>query len=618
MLLEITVMRFWFHHFAFLYKLYSEKIIKTLSVFSNILTTVASIATIVIVVYNFGFVISQRHTTILLDSQRTLLWIFFVSFIFRYASNFRTVLKERIVCLDFVAILLIPALLIIQNSFSHNVSWTQPFPILIKKIIIHPYLNYLLLLILTFVSFSRLVFYLMQKRVKAEAIYIGSFLLLIIAGTSLLLLPNATYHPLSLPDALFTATSTVCVTGLMTVDIAHTFTPTGQIIMLLLMEIGGIGVVTFSCFLALSFMGQASFRSQFMVREMLNESRMNRLFRVLVQIIFITFFIEAIGAYFIFLNIKGCFTDIKDSIFFSIFHSVSAYCNAGVSNVTGGFENELLSRRFSLHWLIALLCFTGSIGVPLIANYLRLLKHFMRNILRMILFKEKYKHVPHVINLNTYIVIRATFAILISSTVIIFFMERNHAFAMLSEAQKWTESVFISVVARTAGFGSVGWEHFMLPSLLFITVLMFIGGAPMSTAGGVKVTTATVAIRAIGYALRGKEKVKIRNRELDLKTVRNAFTIIILYIIWVFISTFLLCYTDPSIPIQKLFFESTSAIATCGLSMGITSDLSSAGKIIISISMYIGRIGVFSFIYGLTKNIEDVRYELPKENVLLG
>jgi Trk-type K+ transport system membrane component len=514
--------------------------------------------------------------------------------------------------------LLIPALLVIQNNFLQNIEWTRPFPELFKKIIVHPYLNYLLLLLLTFVSFSRLIFYLTQKRIKAEAIYIGSFLLLIIVGTALLLLPNATYCPLSLPDALFTATSAVCVTGLMTIDVAHTFTPIGQIIILMLIQMGGIGVVTFSCFLALSFMGQASFRSQFMVREMLNESRMGRLFRVLVQIIFITFFIEAIGAYFIFLDVKDSFENIKQSIFFSVFHSVSAYCNAGISTVTKGFENELLFKNFSLRWLIVLLCFAGSIGVPLIANYLRLLKHFLRNIFRMIFFKEKYQHIPHVINLNTYIVIRVTLMIFVVGTLLVFAMERNHLFGMLSEGQKWTEAVFISTTVRTAGFSSVPVDTFTMPTLLLVMLLMFIGGAPMSTSGGIKVTTAAVAVRAIWYALRGKEQVRIRNRELDLTTVRRAFTIIILYIIWIFISTFLLCYTDPLISVQKLFFEATSAVATCGLSMGVTPSLSAAGKIIITISMYVGRIGVLSFIYGLTKNIEVARYEYPKENVLLG
>jgi Trk-type K+ transport system membrane component len=611
-------MRYWFRHFAFLYKLYSEKITKTLGMFSNILTTIASLATVVIVVYNFGFVISQRYTTILLDSQRTLLWIFFVSFIFRYASNFKTVLKERFVWLDFIMFLLIPALLIIQNNFLRDALWTHSFPIFIKKLAVHPYLNYLLLLALTFANFSRFIFYLTQKRIKAEAIYIGSFLLLIIIGAALLLLPNATYNPLSLPDALFTATSAVCVTGLMTVDIANTFTPTGQIIILILIQIGGIGVVTFSCFLALSFMGQTSFRSQFMIREMLNENRINRLFKVLVEIIFITFFIEAIGAYFIFLDVKDSFPDIKSSVFFSVFHAISAYCNAGISSVTSGFENELLSKNFSIHWLIAVLCFTGSIGVPLIANYLRLLKHFLRNIFRMILFKEKYQHIPHVINLNTYIVIRVTLVLLVTSTLFIFATERNHLFAALSERQKWTESVFVSVAYRTAGFSSIPVSSFTMPALLFVMLLMFIGGAPMSTSGGIKVTTAAVALRATWYALRGKERVRIRNRELDLTTVRRAFTIIILYIGWIFISTYMLCYTDPLISVQKLFFEALSAITTCGLSTGITPSLSEAGKIIITISMYVGRIGVLSFIYGLTKNIETTRYEFPKENVLLG
>jgi Trk-type K+ transport system membrane component len=611
-------MRYWFHHFAFLYKLYSGKITKTIGIFSNILTVIASIATVVIVVYNFGFVISQRHTTVLLDSQRTLLWMFFASFIFRYMSSFKSVLKEKLVWLDFTMFLLIPALLIIQNSFLHRVEWTVPFPLLIKKIIVHPYLNYLLLLALTFVSFSRFVFYLTQKRIKAEAIYIGSFLLLIIVGTALLLLPNATYHPLSLPDALFTATSAVCVTGLMTIDVAHTFTPTGQIILLMLIQMGGIGVVTFSCFLALSFMGQASFRSQFMVREMLNESRVSKLFRVLVQIVFITFLIEAVGAYFIFLDVKDCFPDLKDRLFFSVFHSVSAYCNSGISNVSDGFESALLSKRFALHWYIAIVCFAGSIGVPLIANYLRLIKHFLRNIFRVIFFKQKYSHVPHVINLNTYIVVRVTFVLVVVGTLLVFFMERNHLLAALSEGQKWTEAVFLSMTARTAGFGVFPVHSFTMPAILFIMVLMFIGGAPMSTSGGIKVTTAAVALRAIWYALRGKERVKIRNREIDLTTVRRAFTIILLYVGWTFVSTFLLCYTDKNISVQNLFFEALSAVTTCGLSMGITPELSSMGKIIITISMYVGRIGVLSFIYGLTKNIEDERYSYPKENVLLG
>ena len=586
--------------------------------FSNILTTIASLATVVIVVYNFGFVISQRYTTILLDSQRTLLWIFFASFVFRYASNFKTVLKERFVWLDFIMFLLIPTLLIIQNNFLRDAPWTHMYPELIKKLIVHPYLNYLLLFALTFANFSRFIFYLTQKHIKAEAIYIGSFLLLIIVGTALLLLPNATYISLSLPDALFTATSAVCVTGLMTVDVAQTFTPMGQVIILMLMQIGGIGVVTFSCFLALSFMGQTSFRSQFMIREMLNESRISRLFKVLLEIVFITFFIEAIGAYFIFLDIKDSFPDIKSSIFFSAFHAVSAYCNAGISSVTNGFESELLSKNFSMHWVIAMLCFSGSIGVPIITNYLRLLKHFLRNIFRMILFKEKYRHVPHVINLNTYIVIRVTLLLLVVSTLFIFVMERNHLFAALSEGQKWTESVFVAIISRTAGFSSVSINSFTMPALLFIMLLMFIGGSPMSTSGGIKVTTAAVALRATWYALRGKEQVRIRNRELDLTTVRRAFTIIILYICWIFISTYILCYTDPLIPVQKLCFEALSAITTCGLSTGITPTLSAAGKIIITISMYVGRIGVLSFIYGLTKNIEATRYEFPKENVLLG
>ncbi|MDR0620198.1 MAG: potassium transporter [Bacteroidales bacterium] len=586
--------------------------------FSNILTTIASLATVVIVVYNFGFVISQRYTTILLDSQRTLLWIFFASFVFRYASNFKTVLKERFVWLDFIMFLLIPTLLIIQNNFLRDAPWTHMYPELIKKLVVHPYLNYLLLFALTFANFSRFIFYLTQKHIKAEAIYIGSFLLLIIVGTALLLLPNATYISLSLPDALFTATSAVCVTGLMTVDVAQTFTPMGQVIILMLMQIGGIGVVTFSCFLALSFMGQTSFRSQFMIREMLNENRISRLFKVLLEIVFITFFIEAIGAYFIFLDIKDSFPDIKSSIFFSAFHAVSAYCNAGISSVTNGFESELLSKNFSMHWVIAILCFSGSIGVPIITNYLRLLKHFLRNIFRMILFKEKYRHVPHVINLNTYIVIRVTLLLLVVSTLFIFAMERNHLFAALSEGQKWTESVFIAIISRTAGFSSVSINSFTMPTLLFVMLLMFIGGSPMSTSGGIKVTTAAVALRATWYALRGKEQVRIRNRELDLTTVRRAFTIIILYICWIFISTYILCYTDPLIPVQKLCFEALSAITTCGLSTGITPTLSAAGKIIITISMYVGRIGVLSFIYGLTKNIEATRYEFPKENVLLG
>jgi Trk-type K+ transport system membrane component len=612
------MMRNKIRHFYFLYKLYVEKFGKVPILLSNILATLASIATIFIVVYNFGFVLSQGRVTILLESQRPLLWMFFISFLLRYIGNFKNVLKERLVWLDFITFLLIPVLLVIQSAFKNHIGWTESFPLLLKKIIIHPYINYLLLLALTFICFSRFVFYFTQRRVKAEFVYICSFLLLIIVGTGLLLLPNATYTPLNFPDALFTSTSAVCVTGLMTIDVANTFTPTGQIILLMLIQLGGIGVVTFSCFLALSFMGTASFRSQFMVKEMLNESRMSRLFRVLLQIIFITLAIEAIGAYFIFIDTQDVFPNIKERIFFSVFHSISAYCNAGISNITQGFENSLLSTHFSLHWCIAFLCFFGGIGIPLIANYLRLFKHFMGNVFKMIFKRQKYIHIPHVINLNNYIVVRVTIALSILGTILIFFMGRNNVFSTLSEGQKWTEAFFVCMTSRTAGFSAFPINTFAMPIILFMMFLMFVGGAPMSTSGGIKVTTAAVAARAIWFALRGKDRVIIRNSEIGLTTIRRALTIIILYFLWGFVSVLILCYTEKGMPFTSILFEATSAITTCGLSMGITPELSSMGKIIITISMYVGRIGVLSFIYGLTKNIEDNRFRFPQENVLLG
>ena len=349
--------------------------------------------------------------------------------------------------------------------------------------------RYFLLLLLSAIHLSRQTFTLLQSHIKPSLLFLLSFVFVILVGSGLLMLPNATVHGIHFVDALFISTTSVCVTGLTTVDVATTFTHTGHIIIMFLIQIGGIGVMTFTSFFALSFMGHSSFTSKLVLKDMLNEDRVNGLFRVILNILFVTLFIEGVGAYLIYLDIKGGLPGgTQEEVFYAVFHAVSAFCNAGISTLSGNMYDPLVAQKYNLHVWIALLIVFGGLGFPIVFNYLKLLRHLLVNTFKIVIGQQKhYIHTPRFININTYIVMISTLVLLAGGTFFYYLLEMDNTLAGLPFKGHLPISFLGADHPRTAGFPVADKGGARAPGAPCRgRFLMIIGAAPMSTGGGLK------------------------------------------------------------------------------------------------------------------------------------
>lgn len=602
-------------HILFLYKMKIATIRNYLSIVAEGIILLASLSSLFILIYQFGYTHTPEMTHALSAARVSTLLAFFIGITLRYIVRFKDVIQERMLYFDISIYFFLFAVLSSKLFFKKAISQSLPY----LSFISDPIFVYILMILLTVIHLSRQTFTLMQSRIKPSMLFLLSFVFVILVGAGLLMLPNATNHHIHFIDALFTSTTSVCVTGLTTVDVGTTFTQAGLVIIMLLIQIGGIGVMTFTSFFALSFMGNSSFTSKLMLKDMLNEDRIGGLFRVILNILFVTLFIEGIGAYLIYHDIKGTIPGgIKEELFFSIFHSISAFCNAGISTLSGNMYDPLVVHNFRLHVWIAFLIVFGGLGFPIVFNYLKLLQHLVVNGFKILIGKQKhYIHTPRIINIHTYIVVISTFILLVAGTALYFFFEYKNTLAGLPMEGKLANAFLGAVTPRTAGF-CVADMGTLLPTTLMLTlILMIIGAAPMSTGGGLKVTTVFVALLTMINVARGKDKMEYRKRELSATTIQRAFAIIILYFIWLGIATLALTYTEKGAPVYTLLFEVTSALSTVGLSINFTPTLSMAGKIIIICSMLIGRIGVLTFFASFCKEYKKKNYTYPQENILM-
>ena len=385
------------------------------------------------------------------------------------------------------------------------------------------------------------------------------------------------------------------------------------------LSLGGIGVMTFTSFFALSFMGKSSFTSKMMLKDMLNEDRTGGLFRVILNILFVTLFIEGIGAYFIYMDVRGSLPGgTQQELFYAMFHAVSAFCNAGISTLSGNMYDPLVADKYNLHFWIAMLIIFGGLGFPIVFNYLKLLHHLLMNGIKILIGKQKhYIHTPRIINVHTYIVVISTLILLITGTAFYLFFEYDNTLGDLPLRGKLANAFLGAVTPRTAGFNVADMATLAPPTLMLTLILMVIGAAPMSTGGGLKVTTVFVALVTTLNAAREKDKVEVRKREIAPFAIRRAFAIIMMYFMWVAIATWVLSYTEKGAPLFSLLFEVVSALSTVGLSIDYTPHLTPIGKIIIISTMLVGRIGVLAFLVSFCKEYTKKDYTYPQENILM-
>ena len=457
------------------------------------------------------------------------------------------------------------------------------------------------------------------KVVNPAQLFVGSFFIIILMGSLLLMLPNATRGEISYVDALFTATSAVCVTGLAVVDTGGVFTLIGQTIILFLIQTGGLGIMTFASYFSYFFRSGSSYENQMYMGEMTNVDKLDEVFSVLKKIITVTFAIEAIGAVMLFFSITdSAVHGFGHRIYFSVFHAVSAFCNAGFSPL----KNSLFEATFRFNYLfqliIALLIIFGGLGFPIIFNSWKFFVYKIGNTFKRLLKKREKTYLPWVLNLNSKVIISTTAILLISGTIFVLIFEYNNT---LTEHHsffgKFIVSFFGSVTTRTAGFNSIDTGAMTLPTTLIFILLMWIGASPASTGGGIKTSTIAVAFLNVVSIAKGKKNLEIFGREISGVSINKSFAIILLSVVVIFTSTLGVAMFDADKNLLSIVFEVVSAYATVGLSRGITGSLTDASKIIVLITMFLGRVGIITFLMAIIKKTNNTKYRYPTEDLLI-
>jgi len=445
---------------------------------------------------------------------------------------------------------------------------------------------------------------LLQFSIHPSRLFVLSFVVTILLGTLLLLLPaSTTAGKMRFIDALFTATSAVCVTGLTVVDTAKYFTDFGQLVIMTLIQVGGLGLMTFTTFFALLFSGGMGIKERFVMRDLLDEESVGTVTKILISLTLITFGLEFIGATVLFFSISHNYSTFSEPAFISIFHSISAFCNAGFSLFSLNMMDPYIKSNYVFTTTISFLIILGGIGFPTIMSFFSFEK--------LNLFQRKAKSFY---SLQVKIIIFTTLTLILSGTALTYFLELNHSLKGLNFFEAMHASYFQSVSARTAGFNTVDLSLFSDATSIFYSVLMFIGASPGGTGGGIKTTTFVVILFALRAILREEKQVTLRNRSISQSVVLKAFSKVILSLIMIFIVVMILAITEKTRFIN-VCFEAFSAFGTVGLSKGITASLSDIGKSVILVLMLFGRVGPIAFLYTLMKTREPVSYEMPSESI---
>ncbi|MGV8914322.1 MAG: TrkH family potassium uptake protein [Kaistella sp.] len=476
------------------------------------------------------------------------------------------------------------------------------------------------LIVLCFIrDFSSLQINFKRTFINPAQLFILSFLSIIFIGSALLMMPNATVNGIAPLDALFTATSAVCVTGLVVLDTAKDFTLFGKIIIISLIQIGGLGIMTFASYFSYFFQGGASYENQISLGEMTSSDKLGEVFNTLKRVLIITVMIEAVGALVIYSTLDLDLLDgsINKGIFFSVFHSISAFCNAGFSTLSGNLYESAYQFNYGLHLAVAALFIFGGLGFPIVYNVYKYVKHQLRKYLVSFFTKEKSHHTPWVISLNSRIILSTTFFLLLFGTVTIYLFEYDGILKKHSTGGAWIEAFFISANNRTAGFNTLDVAAISAPAAMICIFLMWIGASPASTGGGIKTSTFAIATLNIISLSKGKKRTEIFRREIGEHSVRRAFAIIALSLIVLGVGIFFLVIVEPGKDLMSLAFEAVSAYSTVGLSLNITPTLSTTGKIIIISLMFIGRVSMFSLLIAVMKREKYYNYRYPKEEILI-
>lgn len=472
-------------------------------------------------------------------------------------------------------------------------------------------------IVFTFIrEFSEISINYRRTFLNPAQLFIISFLSIIFLGALLLMLPKATYNGISFLDALFTSTSAVCVTGLIVVDTGSYFTSFGQTLIMLLIQIGGLGILTFASYFSYFFKGGATYENQLALSDMTNSKKLGEVFSTLKHILIITFSIEFFAGLFIYTSIPPkIFNSSFDQLFFSMFHAISAFCNAGFSTLPNNLYENGFRFNYYLHLILILTFVLGGLGFPIVVNLINYIKYKVTTLLSIVKRKQNYR--PWVLNINSRITLITTISLTAMAFVFFYVTEYNNTLADHNGFGKIVTALFSATTPRTAGFNSIDPTALNFSTIMMIFLLMWVGASPASTGGGIKTSTFAIATLNILSLAKGKSRIEIFRREIADITVRRAFAIISLSLIVIGLAVILISIFDSNKSLMDIAFECFSAYGTVGLSLGITATLSDLSKLVIIVVMFMGRVSTLSIIIAVFRKIKHKNYRYPTEEITI-
>lgn len=609
-------------------------IVRTISVI-NVLIAIFHL------IYRYGFILTQAEVDNVYANLDIIFFIFALIYLTRLLFAIHRIDHLKKTWFEFLLIMFIVVNGVVNKVFDFKIIlyylelFSFEHPLKSHQDVLSLYLTVLIGLELIKIS-TRIS----DLNFKPAATFILIFIILILLGTAMLMLPAMTYgtpemsYRDSMPflDALFTSVSASCVTGLAVVDTGTYFTFKGQLVIMFLIQLGGIGIVSFATFFATFLAKGVGIKHQSIIQDFLSSESLISAKALLRKVIFITISIEFVGFILIFFSWDDSlhFRSLGQKVFFSLFHSISAFCNAGFSLFGNGLYTDMLAtdtplfdgdydvsvkKMYLLHFIIAILIILGGIGFGTIEDVLSPSK-----------IKDRLLHPWKDLKISSRIAIQTTIVLIVLGTIGFMVLE-SHQLRDRTIIEALNTSFFQSVTCRTAGFNTMAFgssdEDMGLqnPTIILCIFLMFIGACPGSTGGGIKSSTFFLIARSSFASIKGQERIEIGRRTIPNDLVRKAYSIFMFATTYNIIAIFILSITEAGtegVTILEIVFEQVSAFATAGLSMGITSDLTALGKVIIIISMYIGRVGTLTLALALSNKVITNSYRYPDGHVMVG
>lgn len=558
---------------------------------------------------DFGFAQSEDSQRMLNEFYFVVLVVGIVSTLLRFLENkIQYKVKKKVLTFDVLSVVFTLAIIIIhfiKVDINKNTS------------IFYTDLWIKFAVFLTFIrEFAELKLNFKRTTLNPAQLFILSFLFIIFIGTFLLMLPNATHDGISYINALFTATSAVCVTGLIIADTGTYFTIFGQSIILVLIQLGGVGILTFTSYFSYFFKGGSTYENQLSLSDMNSSQKIGEVFSTLKYILLITFYIELSAAILIYTSLEdSLFKSQGEQIYFSVFHAISAFCNAGFSTLNQSFFETGYKFNYYLQLIIIVTFVLGGLGFHIVVNLINYLKYKFSLLINFSKAKQNYK--PWVLSINSRITLITTLTLTGVAFVVFYILELHNTLKEHSGFGKIVTALFGASTPRTAGFNSIDMTSLAFPTVMMVFLLMWIGASPSSTGGGIKTSTFAIATLNVISLAKGKSRIEIFRREIADISVRRAFAIIALSLIIIGLGVMLISIFDHEKSLMTIAFECFSAYSTVGLSLGITEDLSSISKFVLIVIMFVGRVSMLSIVIAIFKKVKYKNYRYPTEEITI-